>query len=127
MQIDYECGFSVKKSNDVQQNCLLRTVRPGSRSGSEFRRLPRPVVFHRGCCNFGSREAALVRSLSEEIRRLRLEAAKRMLREGDRPIAEIALQAGFSNAIRLNEVFRRELKTTPGAYRQQVLGGNKTN
>jgi LacI family transcriptional regulator len=67
-------------------------------------------------------DKALGRSISQEIRRLRLESAKRMLVEKDRRISEIAEQAGFVNAIRMNEVFRRELGTTPGAYRRQVLG-----
>lgn len=65
---------------------------------------------------------ALGRGVSEEIRRLRLELAKRLLAEADHPISAIARRAGFGSADLMNQVFRRELGMTPSAYRKQVLG-----
>ena len=67
-------------------------------------------------------EAAVGRPISEEIRRLRIELAKRMLAEIEKPIGSIAQQAGFGSSTRMNEVFRRELGMTPSDYRQQVTG-----
>lgn len=61
---------------------------------------------------------ALSRSFAAEVRRLRIELAKRLLAESDRPIKAIALEAGFLDAKRLNEVFRRDVGKTPGEFRQ---------
>jgi LacI family transcriptional regulator len=65
---------------------------------------------------------ALGRSVSSEVRRLRLESAKRMLAEPDRAVFQVAQATGFGPAKRLSEIFQRELGVTPTAYRQQVLG-----
>lgn len=64
--------------------------------------------------------AALGRGVGEEIRRLRLEVAKRMLSNPDQQIAEVAKAAGFTNADVLNQVFRRELGITPTQYRKKI-------
>lgn len=61
----------------------------------------------------------LGRSISEEIQYVRLERAKRELIQSDRPIKEIAYDAGFGRAMRMYEVFRRELNLTPREYRKQ--------
>lgn len=70
-------------------------------------------------------DAALGRSISDEIRRLRIEAAKRMLAEPDRQIREIAVLCGFNNTDIMGQVFRRELGTTPRAYRKQVRSSRR--
>jgi len=70
-------------------------------------------------------DAALGRTISGEIRRLRLEAAKRMLADQSIRIAEIAEQTGFVSSTRMNEVFRRELHMTPGEYRKAVEEGTE--
>ena len=67
-------------------------------------------------------DAALGRGISQEVRRLRLEMAKRLLTEPDRPVGVIAAETGFGNAQIMGQVFRRELGTTPTAYRKQALG-----
>ena len=64
--------------------------------------------------------AGLGRSLSAEIRRLRIESAKRMLAEPDRQIREIAALCGFRNSDIMGQVFRREVGATPRQYRKQV-------
>ncbi len=61
----------------------------------------------------------LRRSVAEEIRRVRLEKAKRELTGGDRSVHEIAVRAGFTCNTRMTEVFKRELGVTPRQYRQQ--------
>lgn len=63
------------------------------------------------------------RSVSEEIRRLRMATAKRLLTEPDKwGLDAIAVKAGFRDATTFCRVFRRELGMSPGQYRKQVLG-----
>jgi LacI family transcriptional regulator len=61
--------------------------------------------------------SALHRSVAEEIRRVRIEKAKRELATSDYSIHEIAKRAGFASNVRLCEVFRREVGMTPSEYR----------
>ncbi len=63
---------------------------------------------------------ALGRSVSDEIRRLRIEAAKRMLIEPGRQIREVAMLCGFRNSDIMGQVFRRELGMPPRQYRKQL-------
>ncbi len=67
--------------------------------------------------------AGLGRSVSDEIRRLRIEAAKRMLAEPDRQIQKIAVLCGFRNTDIMGQVFRREVGSSPRRYRRQVTEG----
>ena len=64
-------------------------------------------------------QKVLKRPVAAEIRRVRVERAKRELAQGDRALAAIARDAGFGTIQRLYEVFRRELGMSPGAYRKQ--------
>jgi LacI family transcriptional regulator len=61
----------------------------------------------------------LRRPVATEIRRVRIERAKRELAQGQRSLAAIACDVGFGTIQRLYEVFRRELGVSPGAYRRQ--------
>ena len=61
----------------------------------------------------------LDRLIATEIRRVRIERAKRELTQGTQPLKEIARDAGFGEAMRMYEVFRRELGVTPSQYRRQ--------
>lgn len=56
-------------------------------------------------------------SPAEYVRRRRLEIASRALRETDLPLSQIALEAGFCDQSHLTRAFRRELNTTPAAFR----------
>jgi LacI family transcriptional regulator len=67
---------------------------------------------------------ALGRSLWDEIRRVRIERATRMLSESDASIATVARAAGFSDGKHLCVVFRLALGTTPTHYRRQFRGGS---
>ncbi|HXL85773.1 MAG TPA: helix-turn-helix transcriptional regulator, partial [Gemmatimonadaceae bacterium] len=51
------------------------------------------------------------------VRRLRAEWTAERLREGDAPIVEIALAAGYSDQSHLTRECRRYLGVTPAAYR----------
>jgi len=61
----------------------------------------------------------LGRGIGTEIRRVRLERAKRELAQTDRTIASISHHVGFGPPMRMYEVFCRELGVTPSEYRRQ--------
>lgn len=59
--------------------------------------------------------------ISQEIRRLRLEKAKRLLTEPDRLIKNIPQLCGFASPNAMNKIFIRELGITPSGYRKRIL------
>ena len=59
------------------------------------------------------------RPVATEIRRVRIERAKRELAQSERSLAAIARDVGFGTIQRLYEVFRREVGVAPGEYRLQ--------
>jgi LacI family transcriptional regulator len=61
----------------------------------------------------------LGRSLHEEIRRVQLERAMRLLADTDLPIDRVAEAAGLSASSELSQAFRRQLGITPSQYRKQ--------
>jgi LacI family transcriptional regulator len=61
----------------------------------------------------------LGRPIAREIRRVRIERAKRELTQGALSLKQIARKVGFGDPMRMYEVFRRELGITPSRYRQQ--------
>lgn len=63
---------------------------------------------------------ALGRGIWEEIRRVHVERAKRLLTETDLPMGPIAEQSGFTNFRHLAVVFREELGLSPTAYRKKA-------
>jgi len=60
------------------------------------------------------------RSPGDEIRRVRIERAKRMLLETDLPIPDVAERCGFGSNAYFTDCFQRALKTSPLRYRKQV-------
>jgi AraC-like DNA-binding protein len=56
--------------------------------------------------------------LVEYIHRIRVDAAKKLLRTGDASLDDIATQVGFSNRWVLIRAFKQQEGITPGAYRQ---------
>jgi LacI family transcriptional regulator len=61
----------------------------------------------------------LDRGIHEEILRRQLARARHLLTETHLAMADVAERSGFSSAARLSQVFRRELGTTPSAYRRR--------
>jgi LacI family transcriptional regulator len=59
------------------------------------------------------------RSPAAEIRRVRVEEAKRMLVESDRSVAEISRATGFGHQDLLSRVFRRCVGLTPTEFRRR--------
>ncbi len=65
----------------------------------------------------------LGRTPAEEIRRVRVEQAKRLLADTDLPISAVAKTAGFTGQEAFSVFFRREAGLTPTEYRRQWLPG----
>lgn len=57
-------------------------------------------------------------TIGQFLRRLRIEWARERLRQGA-PIAQVAIDAGFSDQSHLTRWFRRSVGTTPGALRRE--------
>lgn len=53
------------------------------------------------------------------LRKVRIDRALELLAETDLKVGEIALNVGFTNQQRFNEVFRKYVKTTPLQYRKR--------
>ncbi|PQO45721.1 hypothetical protein C5Y93_12380 [Blastopirellula marina] len=65
----------------------------------------------------------LGRPIASEIRRARIERAKRELLQSDRSLDAIAFDVGFETGRQLRDAFRRELGVTPGEFRHQERSG----
>jgi LacI family transcriptional regulator len=62
----------------------------------------------------------LGRTIQEDIRRARVESAKRVLAASHLSLAEVARLTGFKTASLLTAAFQRELNMTPGTYRRRI-------
>ena len=56
------------------------------------------------------------------LNRVRLEEAKRLLRETDRPIMDIAYKVGYGNVPHFNRVFKESEHCSPNEYRKTAQG-----
>ena len=61
---------------------------------------------------------AIGRSIHDEITRCRLERAKRLLRESDAAMSEVAVAAGFPNLRPMVRAFRQQERCSPWEYRK---------
>jgi len=59
-------------------------------------------------------------SLGDYLRRIRVNAAARLLAQTDEPISRVADEVGFSDQAHLTRWFGRYFETTPGRYRGAV-------
>ena len=59
-------------------------------------------------------------SIREHIKSIRLQEAQRLLRETDRPIAEVAGMVGYSNSGHFAVAFHEKFAMTPGDYKRLV-------
>ncbi len=60
-------------------------------------------------------------TILEEIQRARMDRARKLLREGEGNLQDVALQSGFTDHKHLQRVFTEREGITPGAYRKQNL------
>jgi LacI family transcriptional regulator len=66
---------------------------------------------------------AIGRTIHEEIQRVRLERAKRLLIETDLPMSDVAEAAGFAGASYFSKVFHCTMGYPPGDYRARTQAG----
>jgi len=66
---------------------------------------------------------AVGRSILQEIIRVRLDRAGKLLRETNWTLDQIARRTGFKTASRLSRDFKKRLGLAPGAYRSQSRHG----
>lgn len=57
-------------------------------------------------------------TILEEIQRARMDRARKLLKEGEGNLQDVALQSGFTDHKHLQRVFTEREGTTPGAYRK---------
>jgi LacI family transcriptional regulator len=62
----------------------------------------------------------LGRTVHEEVQRVRLDTARRLLTTSDLPLSAVAQRAGYSTVQYMSAVFRRELGHAPGQLRRQA-------
>jgi len=77
-------------------------------------------VQHRGQCQTQLARAFRGRyrsTMGEVVRSLRVDYVRDGLRRGDRPLAELALAAGFADQSHCARVFKRLTGESPGRYR----------
>lgn len=67
-------------------------------------------------------QATIGRTVMQEVRRARVDLARRLLSTSELPLPLIAEQCGFSSAALLSVAFRRETGVPPGAYRRRFRG-----
>jgi LacI family transcriptional regulator len=63
------------------------------------------------------------RTIHDEIRRVRLEQARRLLAETSLPLKQVAFRCGFRTVQHLTTLFRQCVGVAPGAYRRERLLG----
>jgi transcriptional regulator GlxA family with amidase domain len=59
------------------------------------------------------------------VMRRRIDHAKRLLAHTDRPLADIALDAGFYDQAHFSRTFKRFTDTTPGTFREENRDENR--
>ncbi len=62
---------------------------------------------------------ALGRTTYEELTRCHVERARHLLAETDMPLADVAVESGFSDQQMLSVVFKKATGSTPGAFRRE--------
>jgi LacI family transcriptional regulator len=67
-------------------------------------------------------QATLGRGIGEEVRRLRIALAKRLLREKELTVNEVARRSGLVDGNKMARIFRREVGKSPSAFRKQGVG-----
>ncbi len=103
---------------DERLAAALRHIREHAASRIGVDDVARAAALSRSSLERGFR-AVLGRSPHDELVRVRLELARRLLAETDLKLAAVAQKSGFRHAQRLCERFKAKVGMTPGDYRDQ--------
>ncbi len=115
------CGRSPTASARVE--CAEELLRANYRETWSLAALGRQVGLHPAHLGRGFRQLTGC-SVGEFVRGLRVLHVIRALRCVDRPIAEIALEAGFSDQSHCTRVFRRFVGQSPSRFRYRASRGD---
>lgn len=103
---------------DEEVRAAIKYIRDNATRGIRVKDVLSVVTLSRRMLELRFRKAMNC-TVHDEISRVRVEAAKRLLAESDLPVGEIAKLAGFREAFYLSTSFRRATGVTPRDYRQQ--------
>lgn len=115
-------GVVQRRSTDVMNSPhptvteALRFIRENAGVPISVAQVARHVAVSRSTLDREFRRC-LGHTTHEEIERVRLDVAKRLLTSTDQPLRVIARQAGYSNEQYFSFVFRNAFHITPGQYR----------
>jgi len=118
-------GVVARQSSDVvavgdaRLAAALRHIREHAREGIGVDDVLRAAPMSRSTLERGLRKV-LGRSPADELLRVRLDGAKRLLEETDLKLSAVAQRSGFRHAQRLCERFRAAFGETPGRYRKRA-------
>lgn len=104
---------------DARLGAALRHIREHACEGIGVDEVLRAAPMSRSTLERGLR-SVLGRSPADELLRVRLEAAKRLLAETDLKLSAVAQRSGFRHAQRLCERFRAAFGETAGGYRERA-------
>ena len=99
----------------AQYSLHLRLDDLASEVGVHPAQLSRQFRTHLGC------------SVGEYVKRLRVAAALRGLSDPERPLPEVAIDAGFSDQSHMGRVLRRATGRTPGDWRGRLCRGRRSD
>ncbi|MEM8737907.1 MAG: substrate-binding domain-containing protein [Planctomycetota bacterium] len=113
-------------SNDPEVNLALRFIREHATLPIEVADIVRAVPLSRRALEL--RFKRLVgQTLQKELWRVRILRAQSLLMDTELPMPDIAERAGFQNAQRLYEVFKRDVGISPTEYRVRCRGPIQKN
>jgi LacI family transcriptional regulator len=119
-------GVATRRSTDVLAiedrhiAAALRIIREQACEGLDIPTLLKSVPLSRSVLE--RRFAQILgRSPNEEILRVKLGRACRLLEESDLPLAEVAEKCGFEHAEYFSRLFKKKLGSTPGEFRKTPL------
>jgi LacI family transcriptional regulator len=116
-------GVEVRQSSDVlgvdepALSAALRYIRAHFRHGIRIDDVARAAALSRSSLERLFRQV-LDRTPLQEVARLRIDHARRLLARTDLPIAAVARESGFSSAAYFCKAFRATTDASPGDYRR---------
>jgi len=119
-------GVATRQSTDamvvphLEVSAALRFIRAHFRESIRMQDILAAVPMSRSGLEKAFREH-YVRPPMEEVRRLRLQEAQRLLRETDDKVHTVARRSGFVTSHNLCRAFQQSLSTTPAQYRRAHL------
>lgn len=106
-------------TDDRELATAIRFIREHACGGLRVKELERKTGLSRRSLE-RRMEKLLGRSPKEEITRVQIERAKRLLIETDLSVAAIAEKCGYSQPKYFSQVFHAKVGTSPGAYRKSM-------